>query len=53
MLIYDKKSMKGRELISATFKIAKSALTVRVHGRSQPKTWGGIELEKFDFTSHK
>ena len=20
------------------------------HGRSQPKTWGGVELEKFDFT---
>ena len=24
-----------------------------LHGRSQPKTWGGVELEKFDFTSLK
>ena len=24
-----------------------------LHGRSQPKTWGGVDLEKFDLISLK
>ena len=26
---------------------------VQTHGRSQPETWGGVELRIFDFTSLK